>query len=109
MQTRQVYIESEELTILLRVVLLLRVRLYFIFGYITSQKLVKLPSTKVFCEMREGNLIGVDTNEAGALKENDITLTRELGSNNSELSCEFCRCHPIHSDKNLGKSEHSFN
>ena len=64
-QTRQVHIEREELTILLRVVLLLRVRLYFIFGYITSQKVVKLPLTKVFCEMREGNLIGVDTNEAG--------------------------------------------
>ena len=59
------HIEREELTILLRVVLLLRVRLYFIFGYITSQKVVKLPSTKVFCEMREGKLIGVDTNEAG--------------------------------------------
>ena len=59
------HIEREELTILLRVVLLLRVRLYFIFGYITSQKVVKLPSTKVFCEMREENLIGVDTNEAG--------------------------------------------
>ena len=58
-QTRQVYIEREELTILLRVVLLLRVRLYFIFGYITSQKAVKLPSMKVFCEMREENLIGV--------------------------------------------------
>ena len=65
MQTRQVYIEREELTILLRVVLLLRVRLYFIFGFITSQKVLKLPSTKVFCEMREGKLIGVDTNEAG--------------------------------------------
>jgi len=64
-QTRQVYIEREELTILLRVVLLLLVRLYLIFGYITSQKAVKLPSMKVFCEMREGNLIGVDTNEAG--------------------------------------------
>ena len=63
-QTRQVYIEREELTILLRVVLLLLVRLYLIFGYITSQKAVKLPSMKVFCEMREGNLIGVDTNEA---------------------------------------------
>jgi len=61
----QVYIEREELTILLRVVLLLLVRLYLIFGYITSQKAVKLPSMKVFCEMREGNLIGVDTNEAG--------------------------------------------
>jgi len=59
-QTRQVYIEREELT-----VLLLLVRLYLIFGYITSQKAVKLPSMKVFCEMREGNLIGVDTNEAG--------------------------------------------
>ena len=59
------HIEREELTILLRVVLLLRVRLYFIFGYITSQKVVKLPSTKVFCEMRGGNLIGVDKNEAG--------------------------------------------
>ena len=57
------HIEREELII--SVVLLLRVRLYFIFGYITSQKVVKLPSTKVFCEMREGNLIGVDTNEAG--------------------------------------------
>ena len=52
--------EGEEL-----IFLLLRVRLYFIFGYITSQKVVKLPLTKVFCEMREGNLIGVDTNEAG--------------------------------------------
>ena len=59
------HIEREELTILLRVVLLLHVRLYFIFGYITSQKVVKLPSTKVFCEMREENLIGVDTNKAG--------------------------------------------
>ena len=59
------HIERDELIILLRVVLLLRVRLYFIFGYITSQKVVKLPSTKVFCGMREGNLIGVDTNEAG--------------------------------------------
>ena len=28
--------------------------------------------------MREGNLIGVDTNKAGALKENDIASTREL-------------------------------
>ena len=65
LRNRQVYIEREELTILLRVVLLLHVRLYFIFGYIRSQKVVKLPSTKVFCEMREGNLIGVDTNEAG--------------------------------------------
>ena len=64
-QTRQVYIEREELTILLRVVLLLRERLYFIFGYITSQTVVKLPSTKAFCEMREGNLIGVDANKAG--------------------------------------------
>ena len=27
----------------------------------------------------------------------------------SELSCEFHRCQPIHSDKYLGKSEHSFN
>ena len=62
---KEVYIEREELTILLRVVLLLLVRLYLIFGYITSQKAVKLPSMKVFCEMREGNLIGVDTNEAG--------------------------------------------
>ena len=60
-----VYIEREELTILLRDVLLLLVRLYLIFGYIASQKAVKLPSMKVFCEMREGNLIGVDTNEAG--------------------------------------------
>ena len=58
------HIEREELIIPLRVVLLLRVRLYFIFGYIRSQK-VKLLSIKVFCEMREGNLIGVDTNEAG--------------------------------------------
>jgi len=63
---KEVYIEREELTILLRVVLLLLVRLYLIFGYITSQKAVKLPSMKVFCEMREGNLIGVDTNDAGA-------------------------------------------
>ena len=30
--------------------------------------------------MREGNFIGVDTNEAGALKENDIVSTRELGT-----------------------------
>ena len=67
-QTRQVYIAREELTILLRVVLLLLVRLYLIFGYITSQKAVKLPSIKVFCEMREGNLIKVDTNEAGHIK-----------------------------------------
>ena len=59
------HIEREELSILLRVVLLLRVRLYFIFGYIRSQKVVKLPSTKVFGEMREGNLIGVETNKAG--------------------------------------------
>ena len=59
------HIEREELIIMVRVVLLLRIRLYFIFGYIRSQKVVKLPSTKVFCEMREGNLIGVDTNEAG--------------------------------------------
>ena len=60
------HIERDELIILLRVVLLLRVRLYFIFGYSRSPKVVKLPSTKVFCEMREGNLIGVDTNKAGA-------------------------------------------
>ena len=99
------HIERKELIILLCVVLLLRVRLYFIFGYIRSQKVVKLPSTKVFCEMREGNLIGVDTNEAGALKENDIASTRELGSTDSELSCEFYRCHPIHSDKYLGKKQ----
>ena len=60
------HIEREELTILLCVVLLLRVRLNFMFGYIRSQKVVKFPSAKVFCEMREGNLIGVDMNEAGA-------------------------------------------
>ena len=28
----------------------------------------------------EGNLIGVDTNKAGALKENDIASTMELDS-----------------------------
>ena len=65
LSANKVHIESEELTILLRVVLLLLVRLYLIFGYITSQKAVKLPSMKVFCEMREGNLIGVDMNKAG--------------------------------------------
>ena len=31
-------------------------------------------------------MIGVDTNEAGALKENDIVSTRELGSTYSGLS-----------------------
>ena len=59
------HIGSDELIILLRVVLLLRVRLYFVFGFFRVQKVLKLLSTKVFCEMREGNLIGVDTNEAG--------------------------------------------
>ena len=53
------HIERDEL------IILLRVRLHFIFGYIRSQKVVKLPSTKVFCKMREGNLIVVDTNAAG--------------------------------------------
>ena len=65
-QGKCMHIESNKLIILLRVVLLLRVRLYFKIGYIRSEKVVKLPSTKVFCEMREGSLIGVDTNEAGA-------------------------------------------
>ena len=65
---------------------------------------MKIPVKKVFCGMREGNLIGVDTNEAGALKENDIASTRELGSTYSELSCEFYRFHPIYSDQYLEKA-----
>ena len=36
-------------------------------------------------------------------------VDQELGCTYSELSCEFYRCHPIHSDKYNGKSEHSFN
>ena len=47
-QKREVHIEREELNILLRVVLLLRVRLYFIFGCITSQKGMKIPVNKGF-------------------------------------------------------------
>ena len=56
--------------------MLLRVRLYFIFGYITSQKVVKLPSTKVFCEMRERNLIGVHMK----LDHKKKMISRRLGN-----------------------------
>ena len=38
------HIEREELIILLRVVLLLHVRLYFIFGYVRSQKVEQFNS-----------------------------------------------------------------
>ena len=41
-------------------------RLYSTFGYVRSQKnSVKLPSRKVFCKMKDGFLIGIDTNEGG--------------------------------------------
>ena len=42
------HIEREELIILLLGVLLLRVRLYFIFGYVRSQKVVENSRLKRF-------------------------------------------------------------
>jgi len=42
------------------------VRLYFSFGYVRSQNSIEtMPSRKVFCEMKDGFLIGIDTNEGG--------------------------------------------
>ena len=42
------------------------VRLYFSFGYVRSQNSSEtMPSRKVFCEMKDGFLIGIDTNEGG--------------------------------------------
>ena len=70
------------------------VRLYFTFVYVRRQKVVKNPSKRFFV------IWG---------KEIWFSVTKELGSTYSELSCKFYGCHSIHSDKYLRKSKHSFN
>ena len=60
-------LETGEIIILLRVVLLQQLcETLFTFDYVRSQNSSeKLPSRKVFCEMKDGILIGIDKNEGG--------------------------------------------
>ena len=107
-QTRQVYIEREELTILLRVVLLLLVRLYLILAILQAKK--QWNSRQWRFSVKWGKEIWLElTRTKLDIKIKWYRVDQELGCTYSELSCEFYRCHPIHSDKYNGKSEHSFN